>query len=92
MTDAHGSGTVVRIQAMPAILVEHLVSALAQAGVDGSVVTTESCFEVQVPAPEPASLNRRVSSALDSLVLRDGRPLVPEQIGPASFVLRPAAG
>ena len=58
----------------------------------GRDLTTESWFEVQVSDAEPASLSRRVSAALDSLVLREGRPLVPEQIGPTSFVLRPAAG
>jgi len=92
MADSRAIATVVRIQAMPSIVVEHLVSSLAQEGVDGSVVTTDSCFEVQVTGAEPASLSRRVASALDSLVLSEGRPLVPEQIGPTSFVLRPAAG
>jgi hypothetical protein len=92
MTESRGIATVVRIEAMPSVVVEHLMSSLAQEGVDGSVVTTDSCFEVQVPGAEPGSLSRRVSAALDSLVLREGRPLVPEQIGPTSFVLRPAAG
>ena len=92
MTESRGIATIVRIEAMPSVVVEHLMSSLAQAGVDGSVVTTDSCFEVQVPGAELGSLSRRVSAALDSLVLREGRPLVPEQIGPTSFVLRPAAG
>lgn len=92
MADSRVIATVVRIQAMPAIVVEHLVSSLAQEGVDGSVVATNSGVEVQVPGAEPASLSRRVAAALDSLVLREGRPLVPEQVGPTSFVLRPAAG
>ena len=92
MPDSRVIATVIRIQAMPTIVTERLMSSLAQQGVDGSVVTTGSCFELQVPGGEPLSLGRRVSAALDSLVLTEGRSLVPEQIGPTSFVLRPAAG
>ncbi len=92
MPDSRVIATVIRIQAMPTIVTERLMSSLAQQGVDGSVVTTGSCFELQVPGAEPLSLGRRVSAALDSLVLTEGRSLVPEQIGPTSFVLRPAAG
>ncbi len=92
MPESRLNATVVRIQTMPTIVTEHLVRSLAQEGVDGSVITTDSCFEVKVAGAETGSLVRRVGAALDRLVLSEGRSLVPEQIGPTSFVLRPAAG
>lgn len=92
MPEAGANATVFRIQTMPAIVAEQLLRSLRAEGVDGSVIATDSCFELQVPGVETRSLGRRVGAALDRLVLSEGRPLVPEQTGPTSFVLRPAAG
>jgi hypothetical protein len=92
MLEPQRNETVVRIEAMPTIVADHLVRSLAEEGIDGSVVTTGSWFEVQVTGGGDGALTRRVGAALERLVLSEGRPLVPEQVGPMSFVLRPAAG
>lgn len=92
MLEARRNETVVRIEAMPTIVAEDLARSLAEEGIHGSVLSADSWFEVQIPGGGDGALSRRVGAALERLVLLEGRPLVPEQIGPTSFVLRPAAG
>jgi hypothetical protein len=92
MGDTQSAGTVVRIEAMPAVVYDLMLDSLSEEGIDGTVVATDACFEIRVPDAEVPSLARRVNAALDRVVLGDHRSLVPEQIGPVSFVLRPAAG
>lgn len=84
--------TVVRIQAMPSIVADRILQSLSQEGVVGEAMSDGACFELRVAGPDGRRLSSRVAAALDRLVVSEGRPLVPEQIGPASFVLRPAAG
>lgn len=92
MLDARRNETVVHIEAMPAIVADDLARSLAEEGIGGSVLGTGSWFEVQIPGAGDGGLSRRVGAALERLVLHQGRPLVPEQVGPLDFVLRPAAG
>ena len=92
MGNTQSAGTVVRIEAMPAVVYDLMLDSLSEEGIDGTVVATDACFEIRVPDAEVPSLARRVNAALDRVVLGDHRSLVPEQIGPVSFVLRPAAG
>ena len=92
MLEARRNETVVRIEAMPTIVAEELVRAFAEEGIDGSVMSTGSWFEVQIRGVGDGTLTRRVGLALERVAFDEGRPLVPEQIGPMSFVLRPAAG
>ena len=84
--------TVVRIQAVPSIVSDRILQSLAQEGVVGEATGDEACFEVRVAGSDGRRLSSRVAAALDRLVVSEGRSLVPEQVGPSSFVLRPAAG
>jgi hypothetical protein len=92
MGATQGTGTVVRIEAMPAVVYDRMLDSLSEEGIDGTVVATDACFEIRVLDAEVPSLARRVNAALDRLALSEHRSLVPEQVGPVSFVLRPAAG
>lgn len=84
--------TVVQIQAIPSIVADRILQSLSQEGVVGEATGAEACFAVRVTGSDGRRLSSRVAAALDRLVVSEGRSLVPEQVGPASFVLRPAAG
>jgi hypothetical protein len=92
MGDMDATGAVVRIEATPAVVLDRMLDSLSEEGIAGTVVARDACLEIRVLDVEAPSLAHRVSAALDRLVLSEPRSLVPEQVGPVSFVLRPAAG
>jgi len=92
MGDMDATGAVVRIEATPAVVLDRMLDSLSEEGIAGTVVARDACLEIRVLDVEGPSLAHRVSAALDRLVLSEQRSLVPEQVGPVSFVLRPAAG
>jgi hypothetical protein len=83
--------TVVQIESVPLISADQLLVALQAEGVEGSVVELEP-LAVRVSEADLSLLARRVLSAVDGLALIAARPMIPEQVGPVSFVVRPAAG
>jgi hypothetical protein len=83
--------TVVQIESVPLISADQLLVALQAEGVEGSVVDLEP-LAVRVSEADLSLLARRVLSAVDGLALIAARPMISEQVGPVSFVVRPAAG
>jgi hypothetical protein len=83
--------TVVQIESVPLISADQLLVALQAEGVEGSVVELEP-LAVRVSEADLSLLARRVLSAVDGLALIAARPMISEQVGPVSFVVRPAAG
>jgi hypothetical protein len=83
--------TVVQIESVPLINADQLLVALQAEGVEGSVVELEP-LAVRVSEADLSLLARRVLSAVDGLALIAARPMISEQVGPVSFVVRPAAG
>jgi hypothetical protein len=84
--------TIVRIETSPAISSKTILGALAAEGVDGSVLGFVPQLQVSVLAPDLVLLAERISAALERVVRDQARPLVPQRIGPSSYVVRPAAG
>ncbi len=83
--------TVVQIESVPLISDDQLLVALQAEGVEGSIVGREP-LAVRVSEADLSLLARRVLSAVDGLALIAARPMISEQVGPVSFVVRPAAG
>ena len=83
--------TVVQIESVPLISDDQLLVALRSEGVEGFVVGREP-LAVRVSEVDLSLLARRVLSAVDGLALIAARPMISEQVGPVSFVVRPAAG
>jgi hypothetical protein len=83
--------TVVQIESVPLISADQLLVALQAEGVEGSVVELEP-LAVRVSEADLSLLARRVLAAVDGLALIAARPMISEQVGPVSFVVRPAAG
>jgi hypothetical protein len=83
--------TVVQVESVPLISADQLLVALQAEGVEGSVVDLEP-LAVRVSEADLSLLARRVLSAVDGLALIAARPMISEQVGPVSFVVRPAAG
>ncbi len=83
--------TVVQIESVPLISDDQLLVALRSEGVEGSIVGREP-LAVRVSEADLSLLARRVLSAVDGLALIAARPMISEQVGPVSFVVRPAAG
>jgi hypothetical protein len=85
------SETVLQIESMPMIAADQILLALSAEGVQGAVVGVDPCLEVSVRGSDVASLSQRVLSALDRLVLDQGRSLIPERVGPLSYFVHPPA-
>ena len=68
-----------------------MLDALADGGVQGTVLETDPIFSMAVPADDAGALSVRVQHALETLIVSRRLALVPERTGEASFVLRPPA-
>jgi hypothetical protein len=92
MAQTQPRGTIVQIEADPAIASRTILAALEAEGVEALVVDVDPLLELDVADGDLRRLAARVSAALEDVIRDCELPLVPEQVGPSSFVLRPAAG
>jgi hypothetical protein len=82
----------IRIDAEPAVAGDAVVAAIRREGVDAAVIDAAPLLRIGVQGADLAAVGRIVMRALERVGLDLACPLVPDRIGPESFVLRPPAG
>jgi hypothetical protein len=81
----------VQIESVLNVPASAMLHALAEGGVEGTVLETDPILSMAVPADDAGALSVRVQHALETLIASRRLSLIPERIGEAAFVLRPPA-
>jgi hypothetical protein len=81
----------VQIESVLAVPADDVLAALSAGGVRGTILATDPCLRMDVESDDADGLDTRIGHALETLIASRRWSLVPERIGAADFVLRPAA-
>jgi hypothetical protein len=81
----------VQIESVLTLPASAMLDALADGGIEGTVIETDPILSMAVPADDAGALSVRIQHALETLIATQRLSLVPERIGEAAFVLRPPA-